>query len=94
MEKWEHKVYRLLVDRDLDQDLDWFGRQGWELVSADGANHYFRKGSKAMEKWEYTVYKWRAGANLEQDLDRLGQQGWELVSVNGVQHYFKRRLPQ
>jgi len=94
MQTWSYKVYRVQVDKSLAQDIDWFGEQGWELVSVEALNHYFRKGSAAMEKWEYSVYKWLAGTDLEKDLDEYGEQGWELVSVSSLYHYFKRRLPQ
>jgi hypothetical protein len=41
MEKWEYFTLRSHTITDVD--LNYYGKRGWELVSVDGYNYYFKK---------------------------------------------------
>ena len=47
MDKWEYKIYnsasRKYAENYIEQDLNWFGQQGWELVSGNGQFFYFKR---------------------------------------------------
>jgi len=45
MEKWEYKYYYYRGDyrKNIEQNLNELGQQGWELVCVQGGSFYFKR---------------------------------------------------
>ena len=46
MQKWEYKIVTIMLPKQKEQELNFLGEQGWELVAWDHSSHYIFKRPK------------------------------------------------